>query len=208
MISGTDISNALNSKGFAIFSVPSKAEAITVFGHLGRVVLETEVRIRENPGTYLSSCDTVPFHNDHPRVKYIAWYCVEQDLVGGESLLVDMQQVVSRLTQCDRAGLAKIRMSCPELRSIIPSSEYPLYQESTGQVFWAPWLLPETRSASDKELICRILGEIESPSNRTQVRLRAGEVLLVDNHRLAHGRESICRFSQRNLMRYWLCEDA
>lgn len=208
MIISSDISRALDCQGFALFRASSKTQATVVIKQLGEVILETEVRIRRNPRTYLSSFEAVPFHNDHPRVRYIAWYCVEQDMERGSSVLVDMQKIVSHLSQAHRDELSRIYMRCPELRSIIPSSDYPLYQQDTGQIFWVPWLFPESISSFGKELIHQILEETKLTSNHIEVPLRPGEVLVVDNHRLVHGREAIARDSQRNLMRYWLCKSA
>lgn len=194
---------SIENVGYCVFNVPS-SNLSTTLAEFGKVVLETDVRIREGAGTYLASFEAVPFHNDHPQVRYIAWHCIEQDANDGASTLVDLRKIYTNLADEQKSTLARVKLRRPDkLNSLQPSKDYPFYQQATGQIFWAPWLFPQTES----EIFSLLLSEIETKSNQKRIVLKKGETLLIDNHRIAHGRDAISPKSARYLRRYWLCTD-
>ncbi len=196
------VHKAIENVGFYVFS-DSSSNLSTTLAEFGKVVLETDVKIREGAGTYLASFEAVPFHNDHPQVRYIAWHCIEQDANDGASTLVDLRKIYANLSDEQKSTLAGVKLRCPELNSLEASQDFPFYQQATGQIFWAPWLLPQTGS----EIFSLLLSEIESESNQIRITLKKGEILLIDNHRIAHGRYAISQKSARYLKRYWLCTE-
>lgn len=153
MIPSKGFSEALNKYGYTIVHNASEPLAKKILFSLGKIVLETEVKIREKPKTYLSSHEAIPFHNDHPLVRYIAWLCIEQDQNDGASILVDTAKIVRDFTESQRCTLARVKVRCPELYSTIPTFDYALYNTITSQVFWAPWLLPAKASDSEQQVI-------------------------------------------------------
>lgn len=204
----SEAQRAIEKTGFYVLNEPSVSNIIAFLSEIGEIVQETDVRIRQDAKTYVSSPNEVPFHNDHPKVKHIAWRCIEQDKNDGGSLLVDCKKLISNLEETMRSELARVRLRCPELASMVPSCEYPLYNHETGQVFWAPWLLPAEVSLEQQAAIEFFSSQINSPSNHERIRLKRNEVLLVDNHRIVHGRAALSKESTRHLKRYWLSPKA
>jgi len=69
-------------------------------------------------------------------------------------------------------------------------------------IFYAPWLVPDAAPP-----VLRVLGESLRAEERfrvVEIRLEVGQTLIVDNHRMLHGRRALCEGSKRRLKRFWI----
>lgn len=194
----------LRKHGYAVIPCGNLATAQQAVARLGRVVLETDVRLRPGARTYLASPEAIPFHNDHPAVTLIAWLCVSQDAHDGASELVDLAQEFAALPAHTRRLLSSVELKCPALDSTVPDSRYPLYSRSSGQLFWAPWLLPDDVEAETRAALDMLAKRIDSPESKFAIRLQPSELLVVDNRRMLHGRGRLKMGSNRFLKRFWI----
>ncbi len=194
-----NLDERLRLDGFVVLrNVEGRGAVEQIFATFGRVVHRTSVELRLDVRTYLCSTDAVPFHTDHPNVDIVAWRCERQDDVDGASLLVDAHAVLAKLDSTTRAALRDVDLPCPDLRMVTttPAGSRPLLS-NRNDVYFADWLehpAPAWRAFRQ--------GVETEPA--TTVRLTAGEVLLVDNHRMLHGRRGLGRASLRRLERTWL----
>ncbi len=173
---------------------------------LGEVVDDTWVRRVPGRRTYLTSPDAIPFHTDHPHADLIAWRCESQDGSDGASLLIDGARVVEALDVDARHELEQLRLPAM-VRLGDPPEATPVLRASGQRValFFAPWLEPPGDDPAAQEALRRLRALIDREASRAlRFRLEPGQVLLVDNHRMLHGRASLLPSSERKLHRLWL----
>ena len=186
--------------------LPSMGEdAFLAFARgLGDVVNDTPVRLASGRRTYLTSPGAIPLHTDHSMADMITWRCESQDERDGASVLVDSREVVAAL-------LPEVRrvLTCTILPAMVRLGDEPLptpVLSDAGErpaIFYAPWLTPMESSAEQVEAL-RELGRAVDRGTPIAQRLRPGEVLVVDNHRVLHGRGPLLADSPRRLRRLWL----
>ncbi len=136
----------------------------------------------------------------------LAWYCVAQDAVDGTSALIDTGDVTQHFDADDLAVMSRIRvramMRDAENREIV--CEYPLFVG--GKVYYAPWLLCPDLDEKESDVAARFADYVaeKDATEPIRIRLKPGEMLFVDNHRILHGRSSIPPDSRRHLVRLYI----
>lgn len=195
----------LRARGFAVLRSRLIDEVEAMVRTLGDVLRVSEVRLMPGVGTHLASPERIPPHTDHPAVRYIAWFCRENQAFGGENVLLDGHKAIDKLSARQRHTLSNSYLWCPSLEGRVPIGQHTVWNERTRSLFFAPWL-PRTR---EHELSLReferCLDEPATP--RFSVRLEPGDVLVLDNHRMLHARDALDRDSPRWLTRYWIAEN-
>jgi hypothetical protein len=187
---------------------------------LGSIELRTHIRVdteadealrrardphyADRPSVYRA--DGLSYHTDSPIIDMLAWYCVEQDAVDGTSALIDTGDIAQHFTAEEQAVLGRIRVRAMQRddqnREII--REYPLF--ANGKVYYAPWLVCEDLGDAERELAARFAGYVaqKDATEPIRIRLKPGEMLFVDNHRILHGRSEIPADSKRHLVRLYI----
>jgi hypothetical protein len=176
---------------------------------LGEVVDDTWVRRVPGRHTYLASPDAIPFHTDHPRADLIAWRCESQDESDGASLLIDGARLLAELDAETRDELEQVVLPAM-VRLGDPPEPTQVLRRSGERValFFAPWLEPPGHEPAAEEALRRLRALIDREAPRARrFRLEPGQVLLVDNHRMLHGRARLLATSARKLHRLWLRAD-
>lgn len=141
-------------------------------------------------------------HTDHINAGYIAWQCNSQAAIGGASVLLDMRPILGRASNEMLDSLQNIRVKSHCLfYDDLPS--YPLYNSGTDIVYYAPFLCKEPQLSKDKQVLTWFEAEIES-AQKTEIKLSEGDWLIINNHRMLHGREEFLQNSNRLLTRFWL----
>lgn len=196
-----EVRAALAAVGYAQLPAMTASTFDALVGELGVVSLRTEVRIRGDVDSYLCAPGAMGLHTDDPRVDWIAWRCVEQDPHDGASQLVDLAAAVALLPEQVRADLARATLSGGMMR--VPAR---VYAPETGRCFWAPWLnaCGDSGALRAVEALRRTL----AATPPVRVRLSRGEVLIVDNGRVAHGRDALSPRSPRHLDRRWIVRES
>lgn len=206
----TFIARELAERGFArVQGIVDPASYLELASRLGRVVGEEMIALRPGAHAYVAMPDRVPLHTDHPGVRLIAWRCEQQDEEDGASLLLDTRPIVASLSERARQVLRQVELECPPLSGGPPTLRHPVLVERPGSsdaIFCSPWLrsadpIPILQDALDD--FRRRLSEAAERAH-LRVRLEVGEVLLIDNHRVLHGREAISPHSRRRLHRLWM----
>lgn len=184
-----------------------------------------DVKVVENTRNYLFTHDDVQFHYDgmfaEAEPRYLFFRCIEAPDDGGESLYANTTRAWGRLTSEEQAWLELCVCRYRQERTAHYGGEatVPLVREHphTGETTLryaepvrgiggnAPELLAGKGDEIDEagaqrlaELMARVLYE---PEVCLTHRWRSGDFVMVDNHRMLHGRRAFGARASRHLQR-------
>lgn len=187
----------LTRDGFVVLSL-DEGDARAFVEGLGPVIDHTEVRLREGVDTWLTSPEAIPPHTDDPRARWIGWWCGRQDTDDGANLLVDGGEALRSLEAPCVAALERVTFT-------IRGHAFPHPAvSSTGGLFYAPWLHFSTPDDEAREAVQALRVALADPTHQRKVLLEPGQLLVVDNHRILHGRGALAPDSPRHLTRWWV----
>lgn len=206
-----DLLHSIRVHGYVRLSGPFDEEAYrSLVGRLGRIVNEERIALRPGAHAYVAKPGPVPMHTDHPEAKFVSWLCVRQDDVAGASRLYDSRPFLQSLSEDEVEQLRCTDLECPPLTGGPPTLRFPVLSASThgdvDEIFCSPWLRAaggnQERQAVLDRFRSRLSGDIQARA--FEERLEEGDVLIVDNRRVLHGRGAINDRSRRELLRFWL----
>jgi hypothetical protein len=195
----------LLDKGFSHIKFPQSKNVQEILLSLGQVIQKTE--IRENPRStrLLSSNHGMSFHTDHNAAKYIAWFCNNQSAAGGESLLVDSKKIFQNFSESSLMLLQEISIKTHQVfyddKLSIPLLSFN--ESEQNSVYYAQWLVNTPACIKHQKALEKFEQEIKS-ATPIKLLLSEGDLLIIDNQRMLHGREGFPSRSNRWLTRYWL----
>lgn len=190
----------LTEKGFCYIQNKTEEELKKILSQLGNVINETDVIANSESKSLVTSDKYLDFHTDNHLAKYILWHCKKQAEQGGQSMLCDAEKVFTQLTEDEKLALSKIHVyehkMFPENRN-----SNPIVREVDGQrrFYYSFWLAREKY----RELpVFKKWRDLILNTTHVKLRLEENDILVIDNHRIFHGRTEI--IGERNLKRYWL----
>ncbi|NUP13202.1 MAG: hypothetical protein HOW73_44755 [Polyangiaceae bacterium] len=155
--------------------------------------------------SFASTNGPTPLHNDlqlfrgRPADLQVL-VCVQPATSGGTSLLLDSRLVVEALEQHDRAlysAVFEVPRAFPFIAGMVVAPTIARFGEHIA-------FLHAPRPAPNDPLFSKVMAQLEAhPPAR--IDLRAGEILVADNHRVLHGRTAFSD-PRRELVRFlvWL----
>jgi hypothetical protein len=168
---------------------------------LGGILQKTTVQLRPQRATYLSSPEAMAAHTDHPWIDLILWECIVQDQIDGTQILVDGEAICAKLGS-EADSLRSICLPIPGLHDLKPIGDHPILNKEG--FYWAPWRRPP-QLTKDQTVVFENFKRLTSEYyGSTRIRLKTGEMLLIDNRRMMHGRASLPTNSKRLLRRWWI----
>ncbi len=175
---------------------------------LGEVIQTTDVTVKSGSRALVTSVRGLEPHTDHHRADIVAWHCIRQSSRGGESLLVDSRDVLASFTESEKRVLETIHLREHRVFEGDPE-RHPLLRCERGRhrCYYSFWLVEEGLDAERRHLLERFHDRVRQVERR-QFRLRPGELLLIDNGRMLHGRTPIGGDQQRLLRRFWIARRA
>lgn len=199
----TYLKDELTKNGFCHIPNISENELTEILSQLGNVINETDVIANSESKSLVTSDKYLDFHTDNHLAKYILWHCKKQAEEGGQSMLCDAEKVYAQLDVEEKSALSKIHVyehkMFPENRN-----SNPIVREIEGQrrFYYSFWLAREKY----RELpVFKKWRELIQTASHIKLRLDENDILVIDNHRIFHGRTEI--IGERNLKRYWLNPD-
>lgn len=199
----------LGAAGF-LLAAPSRTreEFFAAMGSWGEIVGQERIALREGAHAYVARPGPVPLHTDHPDADLVAWWCEAQDADDGATLLLDAAPVVAGIGSALRAVLRDVRLACPPLAGGPPSESRPVLRSGVDgmALFCSPWLRAVDPVAEHQAALDTLRGALSAAGRSAAIRRRLapGEVLVVDNRRVLHGRGPIAATSRRVLHRAWV----
>ncbi|MGQ3014228.1 MAG: TauD/TfdA family dioxygenase [Flavobacteriales bacterium] len=198
-----DILKDLTAQGFLHLTNQSEKHLDEILDALGEVILTTDVVVKPEGKGMVTSARGLDFHTDHHKAKYIAWYCYRQTNMGGESILIDAEKIYRQLPNEYQEQLKDIELF---EHKIFPDDKesYPLVsidKNGSRKFYYSFWLVKNEDRQNPAML------EFQSQIREAEpikIRLRERDILIVDNHRIFHGRTPIEGTQDRFLKRFWL----
>lgn len=200
-----NIQQELKQDGFVLLDLPQYQAREKVLEELGPLLHKTTVTNRTGSKSLVCSTKELPLHTDHHRARYIGLYCESQSRTGGDSLLLDGLQVLSTLPEDTQSKLRQVKLMEHKVFQDDQEEHPCLRQHADGhwQLYYSYWLVKEACASDELIAINRLRKKVEEAQAIT-FRLKAGQLLLFDNHRMLHGRKAFHQEDQRTLIRYWI----
>ncbi len=137
----------------------------------------------------------------------MSWRCEVQDDSDGTQRLIDGLDALRAYGAQVRDALTKVHAEV-RVRGDSPPSRIPIVRATASgdRLFFASWIRPVEAGAHSVAALDALRAEIERrvQSDIREVRLSEGEVLVIDNGRMLHGRGSLPQASRRRLRRFWI----
>jgi hypothetical protein len=177
-----------------------------ILNELGKIIQVTEIKESEKSSRFLLSNRFINFHTDHYKAKFIVWFCNSQSSIGGESLLIDSSKIIERFNQIELKLLSEIFVD-NHIVFYGDEPKVPIIQfndiEVINSIFYADWLIDKQLGLQHKSILEKFQNQIDSVK-QTKILLSEGDILIINNNRMLHGRNSFPKNSNRWLTRYWI----
>ncbi len=195
------MTNGLKEKGFVHLTNQDEVQLQEILSSLGSVIMTTDVIIKKESKGLVTTALGIDFHTDHHNAKFIAWYCYKQTDLGGDSLLIDAEKIYLNMPIEQQESLKTVELF---EHKIFPGdkSSYPFVEidETNNRQFHCSLV-----NDLDKENSAFIdFQKLVSAAQPIKINLKEGDILVIDNHRMFHGRTPIEGSKDRHLKRYWL----
>lgn len=167
---------------------------------LGEIINISDIKINEQSNRKFNQAESLDLHTDSPQVKYIIWYCIKQDKIAGESILLDTTEILEKLDSETKSILETTKINYPIYKRISVSDHPILSPSPENQIYYTSWL----KKADYNENQLLALKKFENLVNelpKTSIKLKEGDALIINNKRMLHGRDTIPLDSQRYLYR-------
>ena len=168
---------------------------------LGEIIMTTDVVIKKDSKGLVTTSHGISYHTDHHKARFIAWYCYKQTDNGGESLLIDAEKIYFTLPKDLQEDLKSVYLFEHQIYDGDRKS-YPFVtidQDSNLQFHCS--------LVDDKDKDNPAFTAFEELMNATEpitIKLQGNDVLIIDNHRMFHGRTPIKGSQDRFLKRFWI----
>jgi hypothetical protein len=196
----------ISEKGYAIIRYPDSKNKEEILASLGEIIQTTEIRENPKSSRLLASNQPMDFHTDHNAANFIAWQCNSQSAKGGESLLFDTRHILARLSESTLSLLQEISVQTHKVfygdKLSIPLLS-PTDDEAVFAVYYASWLIGSQADIKHTRALEKFQQELLEAAP-LEILLSEGDMLVIDNHRMLHGRAGFPPNSNRWLTRYWL----
>jgi alpha-ketoglutarate-dependent taurine dioxygenase len=176
------------------------------YGHTDRGLFK--IQQTEFGQTTAKSNKAQPLHTDHcfgygfPNV--LCLYCEQQSKLGGYSKLVRATDVYKYLQNVSPESLQREH----SLNYVTRHGEYPaknIFKHASGNLalYWSPFTSYVQGSHEAEELYRSINLFCQNPQNQITYRLKAGELLIIDNMAMLHSRTEFENGDNRIVYRMW-----
>ena len=196
------LSAQLRAHGFFFAPAGRHEGAEAAVARLGRPLLRTDVKPTATSRSLVCSRRELGPHTDHFRADFIAWECHASAPSGGATFVVDPAPVIAALGADDRQALSTARMIEHRIFADDPDARPVLH--SPDRLYFTYWLA-EGLTAAQRSAARRFRDALERAPRRLSRKLEPGDLLVVDNRRLLHGREAFA--GPRHLTRIWITAD-
>lgn len=174
---------------------------------LGKIISENSVKIRKDIGPlekkyYIDSDIPAPFHTDGLDTDYVAWYCVDPGFENEETLLLNVNLLLSHFTEDEKLKLTNVNFYN------LNAGVFPILRcENPLDFYFVPSQIDQSKKiGSNLELLKKIFILIDKLSKDQSVRIRyqPNQCLFLNNKTFLHGRPQLSSQTTRHLERVWI----
>jgi Taurine catabolism dioxygenase TauD, TfdA family len=199
-----NIQSSIISHGFWHCSGLQESDAQLVAKTLGHVFFTTDVTHVPGSKSLVTSDKSLDYHTDHHRADLILWHCKQQCSIGGETLIMDGGAIINKLDANEVTHLKSIRLREHKVLDDDPG-EYPMVSFGDGlmKLYYSFWMIRDNATRGQMRAIRAFMDQVKE-TKPLSFHLQPGDVLIVDNNRMLHGRNAIRGDKQRLLRRLWI----
>jgi len=194
--------DSLRLHGWTLIKSNTHENVLPVFKNFGPVIQTAEVCPKIDSRAAVNTVNEMELHTDHPRARWISWECIRQSSEGGYSLLKDTYLALKNIPSNTLNELTKVLINTHHKVFNDDLETYPVLREDgdkSNWVYYTPWFDKNTGNKAIEEFLL----EIEK-CPLTKIRLKPGDILIIDNGRMLHGRTAIGGDQNRLLIRRWI----
>ncbi len=170
---------------------------------VGQVLWTTQVTHRADAPALVVSNRALRLHTDHHRADVIGWFCHADAEEGGETLLLDLEELYQSFDQRLKASLQPL---CFKEHKVFPEDRewHPFHtvEHERDRFYYSFWPAEDTMDDCTQAAYQELRRRIEAQEPVT-LRLEPGDALFIDNTRILHGRTAFTG-SSRHLTRNWI----
>jgi hypothetical protein len=198
-----EIRKHLEINGYCVIKDGGLSAINLVSQALGEIIQQKDISIEDEPKKWVNSSKEMPFHTDHSSADFVAWHCIEQTDIGGESLLSDISVAFSLLSDLQKELLKKIQIKNVQLFDG-DLEFHPLIniKDEHVEFYFVPWLVQDDICDDTQNALKEIESTLQSMA--IKILLAKGDVLVINNKKLVHGRDALLGSPNRFLKRYWI----
>ena len=173
---------------------------------LGEIVYEADIRLGgARPRNYQLPA-AIDFHTDHVSAEIAAWHCVEIEPGAGAMMLLDLAPISDSLEPSEREALERVGIA--DNAAWGGGAPVPLAMPAGAGVrfHYVPWLEKYPQDAAARAALERFEYAVREAieTDTVEIDIAPGHCVIVDNHRVMHGRAAISEHSSRYLKRFWI----
>lgn len=172
---------------------------------LGRTLHQTNVCVAPGSRSLVCSRRALGPHTDHFRADFVVWECITSAAYGGDTFLVDPWPAFHALSESDRTAIRLVRVREHRLFYDDPDDRSVVTAVGAEQRIYFTYWLAHAATAAQTEAVQRYRSMLSASPSVLRAQLQPGDLLIVDNRRLLHGRSSFT--GPRHLIRTWVSED-
>lgn len=202
----------LSEKGWHLLDKPLSQEAFYELGRaLGDVWRETDVKVIPGSKWFASSGRQLGLHNDNPYANIVLWRCEEECDLGIPTKVIDLRDVLMKLPERDRELLGEVNVPIPNWKESSFEPEPLLAVGADGRIRanYVDWFDADAPSPEHQAAVERFEQAVADVAQESVLDfvLEKGQVLLIDNNRMLHGRSEVPDATKRFLLRLWVNTD-
>jgi len=197
------LTTKLKENGWLHLTNKTDEQLNDILNTLGQVIMTTDVVVKPDGKGMVTSAKGLDFHTDHHNAKYILWHCLKQTDSGGDSILMDAEKIFQQLSADQQDQLKTIELF---EHKVFPDDKesYPFVaidNNGNRKFYYSFWLVKNEDKQNEALLTFQKLIRETEP---VRLNLKDKDILIVDNHRVFHGRTPIDGSKDRFLKRFWL----
>jgi len=191
----------LKQNGFVHLKNQSETQLQEILNSIGSTIMTTNIVVKTESKGLVTTDLEIDFHTDHYNAEYIVWYCHKQTNEGGDSLLLDAENLYLQLSIDEQEQLKKVELF---EHKIFPDDKtsYPFVtiDDKNNRQFHCS-LMDDFDKNNPAYIAFQNLVKETEP---IRISLKEKDILIINNHKIFHGRTAIKGSKDRFLKRYWL----
>ncbi len=198
-----DIRAKLHEHGWFLMPSAGARKFFALAASLGEVIDQTDVVVKPESRSLLTSCKSLDFHTDHSKADYIAWLCMKPAKEGGESILADARKAFSLLDSDQQKILETVMLKEHRVFKNDPL-QFPLISNINGKpkFYYSFWLADKNMPEHQRHAFSAFRRAVAGIPYH-ELKLRHNDVLIINNSFVLHGRRAI-KDPSRRLRRLWI----
>jgi len=196
-------SRELDSKGWSFIEGGGSSAFDQVTAALANKLYDSDIRLDDRFPHMVSKPAAIAYHCDSPRARYIAWLCLASGERSVPLKLVDTWHVLRKMDSDTVATLAETRLGF-NCRITEKFCSMPIVSKNEAGdetiVFFNRLNIPRNLTEIQREAVADFTMSVDQAES-VEIYLRPNDILIVNNHRIVHGRDALDEDTNRHLIR-------